>query len=209
MLMINSTTMFLLNLAIRTPCRSLLDLGTGCGVVAILSAPQLAENVTATDLSSRSASFCPIQRLAEWTPERRDPDRRFVSTRCGPAVRADSEQSALLHHALLEQDFRGESHGTGRVLPESCQAGSRLSGRGRISANALRVDGNRRPDPGKSVCLSGSKAPAATRLCGTGGSYDPVRYAQIRLPVVTAPAGKESDYRNFESWVELLPGREG
>ena len=33
-LMINSTTLFLLNLAIRTPCRSLLDLGTGCGVVA-------------------------------------------------------------------------------------------------------------------------------------------------------------------------------
>src|SRR5512142_2374665 len=34
-LMINSTTLFLLNLAMRTPCQSLLDLGTGCGVVAI------------------------------------------------------------------------------------------------------------------------------------------------------------------------------
>ena len=37
-LMVNSTTLFLLNLAIRTPCRSLLDLGTGCGVVAIVVA---------------------------------------------------------------------------------------------------------------------------------------------------------------------------
>ena len=34
-----------------------------------------------------------------------------------------------------------------------------------------------------------------------GGSYDPVRYAQTRMPVVTAPAGKDADYRTFEEWV--------
>lgn len=35
----------------------------------------------------------------------------------------------------------------------------------------------------------------------SGGSYDPIRYAQTRLPVVTAPAGKDADYKTFEEWV--------
>ena len=44
-------------------------------------------------------------------------------------------------------------------------------------------------------------------LCAQGGGHDPVRYAQVRLPVVTAPAGKEVDYRRFEEWVEYYKAK--
>jgi hypothetical protein len=40
-----------------------------------------------------------------------------------------------------------------------------------------------------------------------GGTYDPVKYAQVRLPVVSAPAGREADCRIFQQWTDYYQAK--
>ncbi len=52
----NQTTRMLQYSAIQTPCRTLLDLGAGCGVLSVLAAG-FSDTVVATDLNARAAEF--------------------------------------------------------------------------------------------------------------------------------------------------------
>lgn len=57
----------LAHLTVRRPVRSFLDLGTGCGVEAMLASPH-AERVIATDVSARAVNFAAFNAQLNLTP---------------------------------------------------------------------------------------------------------------------------------------------
>lgn len=199
-LMINSTTLFLLNLAMRTPCRSLLDLGTGCGVVAILAASQFAENVTATDLSGRAASFAQFN---AWLNERPNIEvltgdlfqpvagRRFERILSNPPFYITPSSNRMFAENPMGLD------GFCRNLVKQASAHLEEGGFLQMLCEWPEIEGQ----PWEDRLSEWFEGTGCDAIVFSGGSYDPIRYAQTRLPVVTAPAGKDADYKTFEEWV--------
>ena len=64
----------LAHLTVRRPVRSFLDLGTGCGVEALLASPH-AERVLATDVSPRAVNFAAFNAQLNLVAEHRVPGR--------------------------------------------------------------------------------------------------------------------------------------
>jgi len=199
-LMINSTTLFLLNLAMRTPCRSLLDLGTGCGVVAILAASQWAENVTATDLSPRATSFA---RFNAWLNGRPNIEvltgdlfqpvagRRFECILSNPPFYITPSSNRMFAENPMGLD--GFCRNLVKQAPAHLEEGGFLQ----MLCEWPEIEGQ----PWEERLSEWFEGTGCDAIVFSGGTYDPIRYAQTRLPVVTAPAGKQADYRNFEEWV--------
>lgn len=200
-LMINSTTIFLMNLAIRTPCRSLLDLGTGCGVVAVTMSQQVAQQVTATDLSSRSGIFA---RFNAWLNGRENVEvltgdlfqpvagRRFERILSNPPFYITPSSNRMFAENPMELD--GFCRNLVKQAPAYLEEGGYLQ----MLFEWTEIEGQSWQDR-LNEWFEGSGCDA---VVWHGGSYDPVKYAQIRLPVVVAPAGREADCKNFDSWVE-------
>ncbi len=200
-LMINSTTLFLLNLAIRTPCRSLLDLGTGCGVVAIVAGGQFAEHVTATDLTGRAGVFA---RFNTWlngstnvevlTGDLFQPvaGRRFERILTNPPFYITPSSKRVFAENPMELD--GFCRNLVKQAPPHLEEGGFLQ----MLVEWPEIEGQ----PWEERLAEWFEGSGCDAMVFHGGTYDPVRYAQARLPVVAAPAGKETDYRRFAEWVD-------
>ena len=200
-LMVNSTTLFLLNLAIRTPCRSLLDLGTGCGVVAIVAGAEFAEHVTATDLTSRSGVFA---RFNTWlngssnvevlTGDLFQPvtGRRFERILTNPPFYVTPSSRRVFAENPMELD--GFCRNLVKQAPPHLEEGGFLQ----MLCEWPEIEGQ----PWEERLAEWFEGTGCDAMVFQGGSYDPVRYAQVRLPVVSAPAGKETDYRRFAEGVD-------
>jgi len=200
-LMINATTLFLLNLAIRTPCRSLLDLGSGCGVVAVIASAQFADRVTATDLSRRARDFAQFN---AWLNERHNVEvvagdlfqpiagRRFERILSNPPFYITPTSKRMFAENPMELD------GFCRNLVK--QASSHLEEGGflQMLCEWVEIEG----EPWQERVAEWFAGTGCDATVFQGGIYDPVQYAQVRLPVVVAPAGREADYRNFLEWVD-------
>jgi len=199
-LMINSTTLFLLNLAMRTPCRTLLDLGTGCGAVAILAASQFADNVTATDLSHRAASFAQFN---AWLNDRPNIEiltgdlfqpvagRRFERILSNPPFYITPSSNRMFAENPMGLD--GFCRNLIKQAPAHLEEGGFLQ----MLCEWPEIEGQ----PWEERLSEWFDGTGCDAVVFAGGSYDPIRYAQTRLPVVHAPAGKDADYRTFEEWV--------
>ena len=198
--MINSTTLFLLNLAIRTPCRSLLDLGTGCGVVAIVAASQFAEQVTATDLSGRAGLFA---RFNAWLNESPNVEvltgdlfqpvagRRFERILSNPPFYVTPSSAGFSRR--IPWDWTGFAGISSSRLPAHLEEGGFLQ----MLCEWPEIEGQ----PWEERLSEWFEGTGCDAVVCAGGTYDPILYAQNRLPVVTTPAGKEADYQKFEEWV--------
>ena len=200
-LMINSTTLFLLNSAIRTPCRSLLDLGAGCGVVGMVAAAQFAEHVTVTDLSSRAGDFA---RFNAWlnasanlevvTGDLFQPvvGRRFDRILSNPPFYITPTSRRIFAENPMGLD--GFCRNIVKQAPAYLEEGGFLQ----MLCEWPEIEGQ----PWEERVAEWFEGTGCDAVVFEGGSYDPVRYAQVRMPIVTAPAGKDADYRHFEEWVE-------
>jgi len=199
-LMINSTTLFLLNLAIRTPCRSLLDLGTGCGVVAIAGS-QFAEKVTATDLSSRACAFA---RFNAWlngasveivTGDLFQPvaGRRFERILSNPPFYITPSSNRMFAENPMKLD--GFCRNLVKQAPAYLEEGGFLQ----MLCEWPKIEGQ----PWEERLAEWFEGTGCDAVVCAGGGYDPIRYAETRLPVVNAPSGTEADYRKFEEWVNF------
>ncbi|MGH9646780.1 MAG: methyltransferase [Bryobacteraceae bacterium] len=200
-LMVNSTTLFLLNLAIRTPCRSLLDLGTGCGVVAIVAGAEFAGHVAASDLTSRAGVFA---RFNTWlnassnvgilTGDLFQPvaGRRFDRILTNPPFYVTPSSRRIF--AENPMDLDGFCRNLVKQAPPHLEEGGHLQ----MLCEWPEIEGQ----PWEERLAEWFEGTGCDAMVFQGGSYDPVRYAQVRLPVVSAPAGKEVDYRRFAEWVD-------
>jgi len=200
-LMINSTTLFLMNLSIRTPCRSLLDLGTGCGVVAIVSATHYAEQVTATDLTSRAAAFA---RFNSWLNETGNVEvltgdlfqpvagRKFARILSNPPFYVTPTSRRVFAENPFELD--GFCRNLVKQAPACLEEGGFLQ----MLCEWPEIEGQ----PWEERLAEWFEGSGCDAVVFEGGNYDPVRYAQARLPVVTAPAAKEIEYERFSEWVD-------
>lgn len=199
-LMINRTTVFLLNLAIRTPCRALLDLGTGCGVVAIVAAAEFAGQVTASDLSSRAGTFGRFNAWLNGTPNveiltgdmfQPVSGRRFDRILTNPPFYITPTSDKIFAENPMGLD------GFCRSLVKQAPAHLEEGGILQMLCEWPEIEGQ----PWQERLAEWFEGTGCDALVCQGGTYDPVLYAQHRLPVVTSPAGKDADYRKFEEWV--------
>ena len=199
-LMINSTTLYLLNLAIRRPCRSLLDLGTGCGVVAVMAAAQFAEQVTATDLSGRAATFAQFNVWLNETPKvevltgdlfQPVSGRRFERILSNPPFYITPSVNRMFAENPMELD------GFCRNLVKQAALHLEEGGFLQMLCEWAEIEGESWHER-VAEWFVGTGCDAF--VCH-GGTYDPARYAQARMPVVLAPAGRETDCRSFNEWV--------
>ncbi len=205
-LMVNNTTLFLLNLAIRTPCRSLLDLGTGCGVVAVVAATEFAEQVTATDLTRRAASFAQFN---AWMNECTNVEvltgdlfqpvagRRFERILTNPPFYITPGSHRIFAENPMELD--GFCRNLVKQAPAYLEEGGYLQ----MLCEWAEIEGQ----PWEARLAEWFVGAGCDAIVFEGGSYDPVRYAQVRLPVVTAPAGQDVDNRVFEEWLDYYKAR--
>jgi hypothetical protein len=199
-LMINATTLWLLNLAIRTPCRSLLDLGTGCGVVAIVGASQFAEQVTATDLSSRAGLFAGFN---AWLNERPNVEvltgnlfqpvagRKFERILSNPPFYVTPTSDKIFAENPMVLD------GFCRHLIKQAPAHLEEGGYLQMLCEWPEIEGQ----PWEERLSEWFEGTGCDAVVCAGGKYDPILYAQNRLPVVTTLAGKEADYQKFQEWI--------
>jgi SAM-dependent methyltransferase len=200
-LMINATTIFLLNLAIRTPCRSLLDLGTGCGVVAVLASAEFADQVTATDLTGRAASFA---RFNAWLNRRTNVEvltgdlfqpvsgRRFERILSNPPFYITPSLNRVFAENPMELD--GFCRNLVKQAPPHLEEGGFLQ----MLCEWVEIEG----EPWQERLTEWFAGTGCDAIVFQGGTYDPVKYAQVRLPVVSAPAGREADCRIFQQWTD-------
>jgi len=199
-LMINATTLCLLNLAMRTPCRSLLDLGTGCGVVAIVAASQFAEQVTATDLTSRAGIFASFN---AWLNERPNVEvltgdlfqpvagRKFERILSNPPFYVTPTSNKIFAENPMGLD------GFCRTLIKQAPAHLEEGGFLQMLCEWPEIEGQ----PWEERLSEWFEGTGCDAVVCAGGVYDPILYAQNRLPVVTTLAGKEADYQKFEEWI--------
>jgi hypothetical protein len=205
-LMINSTTLFLINLAIRTPCRSLLDLGTGCGVVAILAASHFAESVTGTDLVGRAAVFARFNAWLNETPNveiltgdlfQPVAGRRFERILTNPPFYITPTSRRIFAESPMELD--GFCRNLVKQAPAHLEEGGFLQ----MLCEWPEIEGQ----PWEERLAEWFEGTGCDAMVCAGGTYDPIQYAQNRLPVVHAPAGKDADYRHFEEWVNYYKAK--
>jgi hypothetical protein len=205
-LMVNTTTLFLMNLAIRTPCRSLLDLGTGCGIVSIVVGASAADHVTATDLTNRAGAFA---RFNTWFNEKPNIEVltgdifqpvagvRFDRILTNPPFYITPSSHRMFAENPMEMD--GFCRNLVKQAPAHLEEGGFLQ----MLFEWVEIEGQ----PWEEHLTEWFAGTGCDAMVFEGGRYDPVRYAESRLPVVTAPAGKEADCRIFEEWVEYYKSR--
>lgn len=204
-LMVNNTTRILLNRAIRTPCRSLLDLGTGCGVVALVAA-QFADQVTATDLTVRASTFA---RFNAWLNQSANVEvltgdlfqpvagRRFDRILTNPPFYITPNSNRIFAENPMELD--GFCRNLIKRAPAHLEEGGYLQ----MLCEWAEIEGQ----PWEERLVEWFQGGGCDGMVLEAASYDPIRYAESRLPVVVAPAGGEADGRIFEEWVDYYKSR--
>ena len=204
-LMVNTTTLILLNLAIRTPCRSLLDLGTGCGVVAMVAA-QFGEQVTGTDLTNRAGNFA---RFNAWLNEIPNVEivtgdlfqpvsgRRFERILSNPPYYVTPSSRRIFAENPMELD--GFCRNLVKQAPAHLEEGGFLQ----MLCEWPEIEGQ----PWEERLAEWFQGTGCDAIVWEGATYDPIPYVQARLPIATASAGKEADCQRFEEWVEYYKAR--
>ena len=204
-LMVNTTTLILLNLAIRTPCRSLLDLGTGCGVVAMVAAG-FAEQVTATDLTTRAGNFA---RFNAWLNEIPNVEiitgdlfqpvsgRRFQRILSNPPYYVTPSSRRIFAENPMELD--GFCRNLVKQAPAHLEEGGILQ----MLCEWPEIEGQ----PWEERLAEWFQGTGCDAIVWEGATYDPIPYIQARLPIATVSGGKEADCLRFEEWVEYYKTR--
>jgi len=204
-LMVNTTTLILLNLAIRTPCRSLLDLGTGCGVVAMVAA-QFGEHVTGTDLTPRAGNFA---RFNAWLNEVPNveivtgdlfqpvAERRFERILTNPPYYVTPSSRRIFAENPMELD--GFCRNLVKQAPAHLEEGGFLQ----MLCEWPEIEGQ----PWEERLAEWFQGTGCDAIVWEGATYDPIPYVQARLPIATASTGKEADCQRFDEWVEYYRSR--
>jgi hypothetical protein len=204
-LMVNTTTLILLNVAIRTPCRTLLDLGTGCGVVAMV-AGQFAEHVTGTDLTNRAGNFA---RFNAWLNEISNveivtgdlfqpvSERRFDRILSNPPFYVTPSSRRIFAENPMELD--GFCRNLVKQAPAHLEEGGFLQ----MLCEWPEIEGQ----PWEERLGEWFQGTGCDAIVWEGATYDPIPYVRARLPIATASAGQEADCRRFEEWVEYYKTR--
>jgi hypothetical protein len=204
-LMVNATTLFLLNLAIRTPCRSLLDLGSGCGIVS-MAAAQFAERVSAADLNPRAASFAAfnfwlngVRNVETLVGDLFEPaaGRRFERILSNPPFYITPSAHRIFAENPMElDDF---CRNLIRQVPGHLEEGGFLQ----MLMEWAEIEG----EPWQERLTGWFQGTGCDAIVFHGGSFDPVRYAEIRIPVLTAPGDTQADVARFQEWVGYFLSR--
>ncbi len=204
-LMVNNTTRFLLNRAIRTPCRSLLDLGTGCGVVALVAA-QFADHVTATDLTVRASTFA---RFNAWLNQSANVEiltgdlfqpvagQRFDRILTNPPFYITPSSHRIFAENPMELD--GFCRNLIKQAPAHLEEGGYLQ----MLCEWAEIEGQ----PWEERLAEWFQDGGCDGMVFEAASFDPIRYAEVRQPVVAGSADREDACRIFEEWVDYYKSR--
>ena len=200
-LTINPTTLFILNLAIRTPAKTLLDFGAGCGVVGLEAAANWAEQVTGTDITARACSFARFNaslngndalEILQGDSFAPVAGRKFDRILANPPFYVTPSS----HRVFAENpmDLDGFCREIVRRSAEHLQEG----GFSQLLCEWAEIEG----EPWQERIAEWVSGTGCDAYCVAGGRYEPAAYTNTRLPVVIPPTDPETNQANFQHWID-------
>ena len=186
---IQSPSVTLAKLAVRRPCARALDLGTGCGIQALLAARH-AERVVATDVNPRALGFAAFNAALNGDRHDRPPPRRRLRAGRGRALRPDRREPAVRD---LARRRRTRTATAACPADELCRrvvggAAAHLDEGGFAHVLVSWALARPRRRLGRAAPRRGSRAEAATRGSSTTG-----RATRSRTPPAGCARSAESD----------------
>jgi hypothetical protein len=204
-LMINPTTCIGLQFAVRRHSRATLDLGTGCGLLALYAAGH-SDQVIATDLTSRSVEFA---RFNSWLNgitnveclqgDLFDPvaGRRFDLIIANPPFYITPSSKVLFAENPMELD--GFCRRLVKEAPLYLYDGGYLQ----LLCEWVEIEGQ----PWQERLVEWFQGAGCDVLVLHGGTFDPADYAEERLRAVGRPGAEQSEADLFSGWMDYYRSR--
>jgi hypothetical protein len=204
-LMINPTTVMSIQFTIRRQSRSTLDVGTGCGLLALWAAGH-SEHVIATDITSRAVEFA---RFNAWLNGINNVEcmqgdlfepvagRQFDLIAANPPFYITPSSNVLF--AENPMDLDGFCRRLVKEAPRHMNEGGYLQ----MLCEWVEVQGQ----PWQERLAEWFLGAGCDALVFHGGTLDPVDYAEGRLSVVVSEGAARTDASLFSHWMDYYTER--